>query len=164
MFFTKNMNNVEEFLEICSSHSLNDTSILGRATRLANQSYTIQPPMAAISDEFIIPERYTTISGLFTFGIVLQMSVDESSTRGHWAKAGSHRLVAWALQAVNVTDLIDGSTDHACCLSQPPMPHQCRAFKVACKFWVMHILHASVAWAPFSSSASRSRSSKDWDP
>lgn len=37
-----------------------------------NRSYTLQPPIAASSDEFIRPERYTTISGLFTFAIVLQ--------------------------------------------------------------------------------------------
>jgi hypothetical protein len=33
--------------------------------------------MEATSDDFIRPERYTPISGLFTFSTVLQMALDE---------------------------------------------------------------------------------------
>lgn len=50
---------------------------MGKATCAANASYTAQPPFAAVSDEFIRPERYTPLSGIFTFGIVLQMGAHE---------------------------------------------------------------------------------------
>jgi phenol 2-monooxygenase len=50
---------------------------MGKLTCSANHSYTVQPPLAAMSDEFIRPERYTTISGLFTFAIVLQKKRNE---------------------------------------------------------------------------------------
>lgn len=48
-------------------------SLLGRATLAANASYSAQPPMASVSDEFIRPERYTPLSGLLTFALVLRM-------------------------------------------------------------------------------------------
>jgi phenol 2-monooxygenase len=50
---------------------------MGKLTCSSNASYTAQPPFAAASDEFIRPERYTTISGLFTFALVLQMKADD---------------------------------------------------------------------------------------
>jgi phenol 2-monooxygenase (NADPH) len=77
LFFTKTILHCLEFLEIVSSHALTGTSVLSRATRATNQSYSTQPPMEATSDDFIRPERYTPISGLFTFSIVLQMALDE---------------------------------------------------------------------------------------
>jgi phenol 2-monooxygenase len=49
--------------------------VLGQATRAANASYTDKPPFAAISDDFIRPERYTPLSGLFTFALVLQSTM-----------------------------------------------------------------------------------------
>ena len=77
LFFTKSLLYSHGFLEVLSSHALTGTSVLGRATSSANQSYSSKPPMEAISDNFVRPERYTTISGLFTFGIVLQTPLDE---------------------------------------------------------------------------------------
>jgi hypothetical protein len=77
LFFTKSLLNSHGFLEAVSTHALTGTSVLGRATSSANQSYSSKPPMEARSDDFVRPERYTTISGLFTFAIVLQMSLDD---------------------------------------------------------------------------------------
>jgi hypothetical protein len=72
-FFARNIEQTREFLEVISEHALSYTSILGKITYAANASYTLQPPLAAISDEFTRPERYTTVSGIFTFALVLQM-------------------------------------------------------------------------------------------
>jgi len=77
IFFTKSLPNSAEFLEIVSTHALSGTTVLGRATHATNESYSSQPPMEALSDDFVRPERYTPISGLFTFAIVLQMCLEE---------------------------------------------------------------------------------------
>jgi len=71
-FFAKDIEHTKDFLEVISTHALSYTSILGKITCAANASYTLQPPLAAISDEFTRPERYTTVSGIFTFAMVLQ--------------------------------------------------------------------------------------------
>jgi phenol 2-monooxygenase len=76
-FFTRTLDKSMDFLAAVSTHILTDASVLGRATRATNSSYALQPPVAAPSDDFIRPERYTTVSGLFTFGIVLRMRTEE---------------------------------------------------------------------------------------
>jgi phenol 2-monooxygenase len=76
-FFVKNIEQTKDFLEVLSTHALSYTSVLGKMTCAANASYTLQPPLAAISDEFTRPERYTTVSGVFTFALVLQMKARE---------------------------------------------------------------------------------------
>lgn len=73
-YFAKNIEQTREFLQVMSEHALSYTSILGKMTAAANASYTLQPPLAAVSDEFTRPERYTTVSGLFTFSLVLQQN------------------------------------------------------------------------------------------
>lgn len=80
-FFTKSIIQSLEFLQTVSGHALSATSVLGRATRASNASYTTQPPSAAVSDEFICPERYTPLSGLFTFALVLQSTATEHHHR-----------------------------------------------------------------------------------
>lgn len=64
-------------MEVLSTHALSYTSILGKITCAANASYTLQPPLAASSDDFSRPERYTTVSGIFSFAIVLQQKARE---------------------------------------------------------------------------------------
>ncbi|KAE9965500.1 hypothetical protein BLS_007612 [Venturia inaequalis] len=76
-FFTKNPTDTYEFLDILSTHAISHDTLLGRLTHSINTSYTLQPPLAAASDDFIRPERYTPISGLFTFALVLQQKSDE---------------------------------------------------------------------------------------
>ncbi|KAF2436552.1 hypothetical protein EJ08DRAFT_150720 [Tothia fuscella] len=71
-FFAQNLDEVRPFLDILSEHALSYSSIMGKLTCATNASYISQPPYAAASDEIIRPERYTTISGLFTFALVLQ--------------------------------------------------------------------------------------------
>jgi phenol 2-monooxygenase len=71
-FFAKTIDQTKELLEVISAHALSYTSVLGKMTCAANASYTLQPPLAASSDVFTRPERYTTVSGIFTFALVLQ--------------------------------------------------------------------------------------------
>ena len=46
------------------------SSYVGRITAAGNASYTTQPPLAAPHDQFVIPERYTPVSGIFTYALV----------------------------------------------------------------------------------------------
>jgi phenol 2-monooxygenase (NADPH) len=71
-FFTCNIDQSHDFLDQISTYALDQTTSLGKAALKANLSYNVQPPCAASSDEFIRPERYTTISGLVTFGLVIR--------------------------------------------------------------------------------------------
>lgn len=69
-FFTHNIRNSMPFLEtVCHAH-LGQSSYVGRVTAAGNASYTVQPPLAAPHDEFVIPERYTPVSGVFTYALV----------------------------------------------------------------------------------------------
>jgi phenol 2-monooxygenase len=76
-FFTKNASQSFDFLEAVTLHALTGKSVLARANSAANKSYSSQPPTAAVSDDFVRPERYTVIGGLCTFGLVLQMAVED---------------------------------------------------------------------------------------
>lgn len=76
-FFTKNTTDTYDFLDILSTHAISHNTLLGRLTHSLNTSYTLQPPLAAASDDFVRPERYTPISGLFTFALVLQQKSEE---------------------------------------------------------------------------------------
>jgi phenol 2-monooxygenase len=71
-FFVKDIEHTQQFLEVLSAHAVSYSTIMGKITCASNASYTNQPPFAAVSDEFIRPERYTTISGMFTFALVVQ--------------------------------------------------------------------------------------------
>lgn len=69
-FFTHNIRAAMPFLEtVCQSHS-GSSSYVGRVTAAGNASYTVQPPLAAPHDQFVIPERYTPVSGVFTYALV----------------------------------------------------------------------------------------------
>ncbi|KAF2460148.1 FAD binding domain-containing protein [Lineolata rhizophorae] len=59
------------FLEALGSAHLGQGSLVGRASAAANASYTLQPPAFGESDTFIRPERYTPVSGLFTYALVV---------------------------------------------------------------------------------------------
>lgn len=76
-FFTKNATDTYDFLDFLSTHAISHSTLLGRLTHSINTSYTLQSPLAAASDDFIRPERYTPISGLFTFALVLQQKSRE---------------------------------------------------------------------------------------
>ncbi|KAJ9395911.1 hypothetical protein DTO282F9_7156 [Paecilomyces variotii] len=56
---------------ICASLS-SPTSILSRASARAEKSYAAQPPIASPEDAFVVPERYTAVSKLFTYALVTQ--------------------------------------------------------------------------------------------
>jgi phenol 2-monooxygenase len=76
-FFCKSLQSAREYVELVVAHCFNDKSVIGRANRKAEASYSAQPPVEATSDDWVRPERYTVVSGLFTFGLVLGTSVDE---------------------------------------------------------------------------------------
>jgi phenol 2-monooxygenase len=72
-FFTHNVHASMPFLDaVCQAHN-GGSSYVGRITAAGNASYTMQPPLAAPHDQFVIPERYTPISGIFTYSLVTDM-------------------------------------------------------------------------------------------
>jgi len=72
-FFAHDVHAALPFLEtVCKSHS-SSASYVGRVTAAGNASYTTQPPLAAPHDQFVIPERYTPISGVFTYALISDM-------------------------------------------------------------------------------------------
>jgi phenol 2-monooxygenase (NADPH) len=79
IFLTKTLQQSRAVLDTVSKHALTGgpTSLLGRATLAANASYSAQPPVASPSDEFVRPERYTPLSGLFSFALMLRMAHDD---------------------------------------------------------------------------------------
>jgi phenol 2-monooxygenase len=68
--FCRSVRSAMPFLEtVCKAHSTN-SSYIGRVTAAGNASYTVQPPLAAPHDQFVLPERYTPVSGVFTYALV----------------------------------------------------------------------------------------------
>ncbi|KAI8940513.1 hypothetical protein NX059_004190 [Plenodomus lindquistii] len=69
-FFTHNVKASMPFLEtVCHAHA-GMSSYVGRVTAAGNASYTVQPPLAAPHDQFVLPERYTPVSGVYTYALV----------------------------------------------------------------------------------------------
>ncbi|KAF2682320.1 FAD monooxygenase-like protein [Lentithecium fluviatile CBS 122367] len=72
-FFTKDVHAALPFLDtLCAAHQ-STSSYVGRMTMAGNASYTTQPPLAAPHDQFVCPERYTPVSGIFTYALVTDM-------------------------------------------------------------------------------------------
>jgi phenol 2-monooxygenase len=72
-FFAHNIHNAMPFLDtVCQAH-MGSSSYVGRITAAGNASYTTQPPLAAPHDQFVLPERYTPISGVFSYALVTDM-------------------------------------------------------------------------------------------
>jgi phenol 2-monooxygenase len=69
-FFTKNVYGSMPFLETVTNAQTSNSTYVGRITQAANASYTVQPPLAAPHDQFVCPERYTPVSGVFTYALV----------------------------------------------------------------------------------------------
>lgn len=69
-FFTHNIRAAMPFLETVCRSQADQSSYVGRITAAGNASYTTQPPLAAPHDQFVLPERYTPISGVFTYALV----------------------------------------------------------------------------------------------
>jgi phenol 2-monooxygenase len=72
-FFAHNIHAALPFLETVSNAHVSSTSYVGRVTAAGNASYTTQPPLAAPHDQFVLPARYTPISGIFTYALVTDM-------------------------------------------------------------------------------------------
>jgi phenol 2-monooxygenase len=71
--FTKDVIASTPFLDtVCTAHQ-KSASYVGRLTAAGNASYTSQPPLAAPHDQFVCPERYTPVSGIFTYALVTDM-------------------------------------------------------------------------------------------
>jgi phenol 2-monooxygenase len=71
--FTKDVIASMPFLNTMSTAHQSDVSYVGRVTMAANVSYLNQPPLAAPHDQFVCPERYTPVSGVFTYALVSDM-------------------------------------------------------------------------------------------
>jgi hypothetical protein len=72
-FVAKNVHAAKPFLETVSNLQQSMSSFVGRLTFAGNASYATQPPLAAPHDEFVCPERYTPVSGIFTYSLVTDM-------------------------------------------------------------------------------------------
>ena len=72
-FFTHNPHTAKAFLETVCNLQQSMSSFVGRLTFAGNASYAIQPPLAAPHDEFVCPERYTPVSGIFTYSLVTDL-------------------------------------------------------------------------------------------
>ncbi|KAH7109459.1 FAD binding domain-containing protein [Dendryphion nanum] len=76
-FFTRDVQSAMPFLDtVCNAHACT-SSYVGRVTIAGNASYTMQPPLAAPHDQFVCPERYTPVSGIFTYALVTDMARGE---------------------------------------------------------------------------------------
>ncbi|KAF1999293.1 FAD monooxygenase-like protein [Amniculicola lignicola CBS 123094] len=72
-FFARHVHAAMPFLDtVCTAQSTG-SSYVGRVSRAGNASYTTQPPLAAPHDQFVCPERYTPVSGIFTYALVTDM-------------------------------------------------------------------------------------------
>jgi phenol 2-monooxygenase len=72
-FFVNNVHAAMPFLEaVCRSHT-SSSSYVDRVTAAGNASHTLQPPLAALHDQFVLPERYAPVSGIFTYALVMDM-------------------------------------------------------------------------------------------
>lgn len=69
-FFTHNIQAAMPFLETVCHQQTGTSSYVGRVTAAGNASYTVQPPLAAPHDQFVLPERYTPVSGVFSYSLV----------------------------------------------------------------------------------------------
>jgi hypothetical protein len=76
-FFCHNVQKAMPFLETVCHQQSGMGSYVGRITAAGNASYTMQPPLAAPHDQFVIPERYTPVSGIFTYALVTDQDRDE---------------------------------------------------------------------------------------
>ncbi|KAJ4338347.1 hypothetical protein N0V95_008083 [Ascochyta clinopodiicola] len=76
-FFCHNVQAAMPFLETICHQQSGMGSYVGRITAAGNASYTSQPPLAAPHDQFVIPERYTPVSGVFTYALVTDQNRDE---------------------------------------------------------------------------------------
>jgi phenol 2-monooxygenase len=73
-FFAHNLHAAMPFLDmVCQAHT-GMSSYVGRISAAGNASYTTQPPLAAPHDQFVIPERYTPVSGVFSYALVTDMN------------------------------------------------------------------------------------------
>lgn len=80
-FFCHDIHKALPFLETVCHQQSGMSSYVGRITAAGNASYTMQPPLAAPHDQFVIPERYTPVSGIFTYALVTDQNRDEIEIR-----------------------------------------------------------------------------------
>jgi hypothetical protein len=76
-FFTANPPSSLSFLSSVSSHMTSTNSVLGRATTAAEISYAKLNTLVPESDEFLLPQRYTAVSKIFTPALVTTMKKSE---------------------------------------------------------------------------------------
>jgi phenol 2-monooxygenase (NADPH) len=72
-FFAASVHASAGFLERLCGFIASESSVLGRATRAAEASYAAMPAPRTEADEYLLPERYTASSRLFTPALVTSM-------------------------------------------------------------------------------------------
>lgn len=72
-FFAHNVKAAASFLGKVCEEITSSRTVLGRVTAAAEASYTALPPPTSEMDEFIQPQRYTTVSKCFTLALVTTM-------------------------------------------------------------------------------------------
>jgi len=76
-FFTPNPNVSRDFLHAVSAHLTCSSSVLGRASLAAAKSYAVLNTKPSERDEFVQPQRYTSVSKLFTPSLVTTIPKDQ---------------------------------------------------------------------------------------
>ncbi|KAH8586415.1 FAD binding domain-containing protein [Bisporella sp. PMI_857] len=76
-FFTPNPKFTSALLTAVSTHLFSLSSVLGRATSAAAESYASQNITPTEADEFVQPHRYTAVSMLFTPALVTTLPKDQ---------------------------------------------------------------------------------------
>ncbi|ETN36235.1 uncharacterized protein HMPREF1541_08512 [Cyphellophora europaea CBS 101466] len=69
-FFTPNVHAAKAFLESVCAHAASSKSVLGCVSAAAQQSYVALNLPSPESEEFVQPERYTTVSQVATYALV----------------------------------------------------------------------------------------------
>lgn len=77
LFFTRNVKDSAEFLLKVTDEIKSPRTVLGRVTAAADKSYAELPVPETELAEYTLPERYTTVSKVFTLGIVTPMAKSE---------------------------------------------------------------------------------------
>lgn len=72
-FFVHDVRAAMGFLDAVSQAHSGNASYAGRVTLAGNASYAAQPHAAAPHDQFVLPERYTSASNIFTYALVTDM-------------------------------------------------------------------------------------------
>ncbi|KKA20456.1 FAD binding domain-containing protein [Rasamsonia emersonii CBS 393.64] len=112
--FAPDINASKDFLDSLCAYLSSPSSLLSRASARAETSYAAKPPRRSPSDEFTTyPERYTTVSKLFTYALVTRTKKQDfeiSSLPSSSSSSPSPHVLHPLLQASRWTIYLDDIT------------------------------------------------------